>query len=273
MYATLTTRYETLITERAGSVVFLTLDRPDVRNAMNLSMVTEIRDFFEAIHDDRAIRVVVIRGAQENFCSGADIKEMRDPAHQTYEARYAYSVALDEMLLAVQNAPQVVICAIEGAAMGGGFGLICVSDIAIATDDAKMALPEVRLGIAPAVISPYVVERIGLNRTRQLALSGRMIRGAMALDIGLVHEVAPSNELEAVVDSYVNDVLKGAPSALAATKQLLFAVAKAETLEETRDYRIGLLNNLRTSDEGREGMAAFAEKRKPQWALENEHYI
>ncbi len=270
MYATITTTFETIVVERAGSVVFITLDRPEARNAMNMKMIHELRDFFHSIREDRSIRCVIFQGAGGTFCAGADVKEWRNPANQTYEAQLEYATVLDDMLLAVQNAPQVTIAAVEGAAMGGGFGLICVTDIAIADESARMSLPEVRLGIAPAVISPYVVERIGLNRARQLALTGRAINCHAAFDMGLIHDIAPTGVLNSIVEGYVRDILKAAPNALAATKKLLFDVAKAETLEETRQRRVGLLTELRTSEEGREGMAAFAEKRTPKWVPDDE---
>lgn len=268
MYTYLTTRFETIITERAGSVIYLTLNRPEARNAMNLRMVEEIRDFFAEIRDDRSIRCVVISGAGQHFCAGADIKEMRNPANQTREAQSRYGNSLDDMLLAVQRAPQVTIAAVKGAAMGGGFGLVCVTDIAVADESIKMALPEVRLGIAPAVVSPYVIERIGLTRTRQLALTGRFLDGTSALELGLVQDVAPAGMLDIIVDDYLKDILRGSPHALAATKELLFHVAAAPSLDESRAYRINTLNRLRSSKDGREGMAAFAQKRPPYWVEE-----
>lgn len=270
MYATLLTRFETIVVERAGSVIYLTLDRAEARNAMNLRMVEEIRDFFASIREDRSIRCVVLRGAGGTFCAGADIKEMRDPANQTPEAQYAYASALDEMLLTVQRAPQVTIAVVEGAAMGGGFGLLCVSDVAVAEAGARLSLPEVRLGLAPAVISPYVIERIGLMRTRQLALTGRVLDGFAALELGLVQDVAQAEMVEEVVTGYLRDILQGSPCALAATKALLFQVAAAPSLEESRAYRVETLSQLRSSEEGREGMAAFAEKRKPSWVTSEE---
>ncbi len=264
MYATLETRYETIVVERAGAAVYMTMDRPEARNAMNLKMVEEMCDFFLAIRDDRSIRCVVLRGAGETFCAGADIKEMADPANQTREAQLAYAEALDEMLLAVQHAPQVTIAAVEGAAMGGGLGLLCVTDIAVADQDAIMALPEVRLGISPAIISPFVLQRVGLSQTRKLALSGRRLNGFAAQEIGLVHDVAPEGQLEMIVREYVSDILKGSPEALAATKALLFRVADS-ALGESRVLRVETISRLRSGDEGREGLAAFAEKRKPVW--------
>jgi isohexenylglutaconyl-CoA hydratase len=263
MYATLTRHFETIVVERAGAVVYLTLDRPDARNAMNLQMVQEICDFFQAIREDRSIRCVMIRGAGSTFCSGADIKEL-NRNNGSAEASAIYARALDTMLLAVQRAPQVTIVLVEGAAMGGGFGLVCVTDIAVADEKAFMALPEVRLGITPAVISPYVIERIGLTRTRQLALTGRRLNGKTAFDLGLVQEVAPSGTAEQVVEGYVADILQGGPHALATTKALLFHVAE-RPIEESLTYRVETLAALSTGEEGREGLTAFAQKRKPEW--------
>ncbi|MDQ4077768.1 MAG: enoyl-CoA hydratase-related protein [Chloroflexota bacterium] len=264
MYARVETRFETIVVERAGSVVYLTMDRPEARNAMNFRMVQEVRDFFVSIRDDRSVRCVVLRGAGGTFSAGADIKEMCDPANRTRAAQLAYAEVLDEMLVAVQRAPQVTVAVVEGAALGGGLGLICVADVAVAAHDAVMALPEVRLGIAPAVISPFVLQRIGLTHTRQLALTGRRLSGFAAQEIGLVHDVALEGQMDEIVEGYVGDILEGAPEALAATKALLFYVAD-RVLEESRAYRVDMLCRLQESPEGREGMDAFAAKRKPAW--------
>jgi isohexenylglutaconyl-CoA hydratase len=262
MYATFTQQFETIVVERAGAVVYLTLDRPEARNALNLRMVQEIHEFFTSIREERSIRCVLIRGAGDTFCAGADIKELN--SNGSAEASVVYARALDAMLHAVQRSPQVTVVLVEGAAMGGGFGLVCVSDIAVADEKAFMALPEVRLGLTPAVISPYVIERIGLTRTRQLALTGRRLNGKTAFDLGLVQEVAPAGTAEQVVESYVADILQGGPDALATTKALLFHVAERPA-EESKEYRVQTLATLSAGDEGREGMTAFAEKRRPQW--------
>jgi isohexenylglutaconyl-CoA hydratase len=264
MYAPVTTSFETIVLERAGSVVYLTMDRPRAKNALNLRMVQEIQEMFASIREDRTIRCVVMQGAGGTFSAGADIKEMRDPAHQTAEAQLAYANALEEMLRSVQYAPQVTVAAIDGVAMGGGLGLVCVSDVAIASEHSVFALPEARLGIAPAVISSYLVDRVGLSQARRLALSGRRINGYQAQSIGLVHELASGGSLDQMVDSYVSDVLHGSPEALATTKSLLFQVA-GNSPGESRDLRVATLNRLRDSAEAREGMAAFVEKRKPFW--------
>jgi isohexenylglutaconyl-CoA hydratase len=269
MYATITTSFETIVLERAGSVAYLTMDRPRAKNALNLRMVQEIHELFASIHDDRTIRCVVIQGAGGTFSAGADIKEMRDPAHQTAEAQLFYANALEQMLRSIQYAPQVTVAAVDGVAMGGGLGLVCVTDVAMASEHATFALPEARLGISPAVISSYLVDRVGLSQARRLALSGRRINGYQAQSIGLVHEVASGGTLDQMVDSYVSDILHGSPEALATTKSLLFEV-DGNSPEETRELRVGTLNRLREGEEAREGMAAFVEKRKPFWVRAEE---
>lgn len=266
MYASIKQSLETIVIERSGPVAVVTLDRPATRNAMNLKMVYELLEFFTSIRDDRSVRGVVLRGANEMFCSGADIKEMALPENQERAVQAIYAEALDELLTAVQFAPQVTIVVVEGAAMGGGFGLVCVSDVAIATRDAIFALPEVRLGIAPSVISPFVLQRIGLSQARRLALTGRRLNGFGAQEIGLVHEVALDNELEERLEQVVDEVMQASPDALAETKALLFAVAGL-TVAESRNLRVDTLSRLRATS-GAEGMAAFKEKRKPNWVPE-----
>jgi isohexenylglutaconyl-CoA hydratase len=175
-----------------------------------------------------------------------------------------FSGTLDKMLRAINEAPQVVIAKIEGAAMGGGFGMVCVADIAIASTEAKMGLPEVRLGIVPALISPYVIERVGLTRARELMLTGRRFDGLTARDYGIVHEAVVPEELEARVQIILDEIKQCSPNALAACKRLIFAVKDSPT-DATVDYRTNLLTELRRSDDGQEGMTAFVEKRPPKW--------
>ncbi|MEZ4666864.1 MAG: enoyl-CoA hydratase-related protein, partial [Anaerolineae bacterium] len=172
----------------------VTLNRPEVKNAMNTQMVLDLSACFEALRDRRDVRAVVLSGAGGTFCAGGDIKEMA----QAVEAGQAdtFSEALERLLRLINEAPQVVIAKVEGAAMGGGLGLVCVSDIALARADATFALPEVRLGIAPAIISPYVIERVGLTRARELMLTGRRFMGDEAQKYGIIHDACLPNELE-----------------------------------------------------------------------------
>jgi isohexenylglutaconyl-CoA hydratase len=257
--------FETLAVTLEAPVMWITLNRPEVKNAMNSQMVLEITAVFEALRDDRSIRVVVLSGAGGTFCAGGDIKEMA-ASFQAGELDATRSVAaLDVMLRTVNEAPQVVVAQVEGAAMGGGFGLVCVSDIAIASTEARMGLPEVRLGLVPALISPYVIQRIGLTRARELMLTGRRFSGELARDYGVVHEVCLPEDVETRVNAVLAEIRQCGPNALAACKQLIFAVSGKE-LDATAEFRAHLLSELRRSDEGMEGMMAFAQKRPPQWA-------
>jgi isohexenylglutaconyl-CoA hydratase len=254
--------YDTLLLQHDGPFVHITLNRPDVKNAMNAQMVLDLIACFEALRDDRSIRAVVISGAGGTFCAGGDIREMAAIA-QGGEDRF--TGALDRLLRLVNQAPQVVIAQVEGAALGGGLGLVCVADMAYASTEAKMGLPEVRLGLVPALISPYVIQRIGLPRARELMLTGRRFNGAEAARYGVVTEAVEPAALTERVRSVLDELRQCSPKALAACKALIFHVYD-QPMTETFDYRAGLLNELRQSEDGMEGMIAFVQKRPPRWA-------
>lgn len=251
---------ETLLVEVDEFAAYVTLNRPEAKNAMNYQMIAEITQVFQQLHGNRDIRAVVISGADGTFCAGGDIKEMRTST--VPEADSANN--LDVMLRAVNQASQVVIAKVEGAALGGGLGLVCVSDVAIASTESLFGLPEVRLGIVPSFISPYVLQRIGLTRSRELMLTGRRFNGESAKAYGLIHEVTPSDELDATIQLEMDMIRQCAPGALAATKELIFTVFEQPT-ETTVAFRAQLLNTLRSGDEAQEGMTAFTEKRSPNW--------
>ncbi len=254
------TAFETLTFEIKDFAAHVTLNRPETKNAMNFKMVAELYTIFTGLRDRRDVRVIVLSGANGTFCSGGDIKEMRDhpvPAHES-------GVNLDKMLRACNEAAQVVIARVEGAALGGGFGLVCCSDIAIASTTAQFGLPEVRIGIAPAFISPFVLQRLGLTRSRALMLTGRRFDGTEAQRIGLVHQACPPADLESCVQQHLDDLRQCAPGAIAAIKALLFAVQDVP-LDASVAYRADLLNRLRGGAEAQEGMMAFLQKRPPAW--------
>lgn len=256
---------ETVVVEIKDFAVHVMLNRPETRNAMNFKMVQEITDVFAALHNNRDIRAIVLSGAKGNFCSGGDIKEMREnpvPANES-------ATNFDVMLRTVNQAPQIVVSKIQGAALGGGFGLACVSDIAIADVEAKFGLPEVRLGIAPAYISPFVLQRIGLTRARELMLTGRRFNGKKAQEYGIVHIACDDNEIEHFVEIKLDEIRHCAPEAIAAVKELIFTVYQT-SLDETVEYRATLLNTLRQGAEAQEGMLAFMQKRHPKWVTGGE---
>ena len=256
---------ETLSFHQHGSVLYLNLNRPEARNAMNRQMVRELLDVFTALHGERSIRVVVLGATGPTFCAGGDIKELQAERTAGREAQLRRATTFDAMLQAMMRAPQAVIARVHGAAMGGGVGLICAADIAIAAHEATLGLPEVRLGLAPSIISPYVVARVGEARAREWMLRGMRLDGVAAAAAGLVHHACPAAELDAQVRAIVRDVLQASPVAVAACKDLLREV-RDKSPAQTIEYRVDLLNRLRASPEGQEGMLAFAQKRKPKWA-------
>ena len=259
------TNFQTLILNITPPFAEVTLNRPEVKNAMNGQMVLDLIAAFEELRENREVRAVVLSGAAGTFCAGGDIKELA-AAFQSGDADAMNdTAALDKLLRLVNQAPQVVVAKVEGAAMGGGFGLVCVSDIAVASSTATMGMPEVRLGIVPALISPYVIERIGLTRARELMLTSRRLDGTAAREYGIVHEVCPPEELDARVDAILENIRQCSPNALAACKRLMFTVNN-QPPEATVEYRANLLAELRRSDDGQEGMMAFAQKRKPRWS-------
>jgi isohexenylglutaconyl-CoA hydratase len=256
--------------EAKGPVLHLWLNRPEVKNAMSAKMVGEIAATFAAIAGDRAVRVVVLRGEGETFCAGGDIKSMSAapdaPQPGAADALRENNRAFGAMLASVNAAPQAVIAAVEGNAMGGGFGLACVADITIARADATFAMPEVTLGIVPAAISPFVVERIGLTAARRFAVSGGRLSGQEARDIGLAHlAVKDRPALDHAVVEAINQVLKCAPGAVAETKRLMLRAAGAAPLDALLDDAADCFARAVRGEEGREGTKAFVEKRRPAW--------
>ncbi|MFQ3566457.1 MAG: enoyl-CoA hydratase-related protein [Aggregatilineales bacterium] len=263
------TGYETIIVDVKPPFARITLNRPAQRNAMNFQMVEDLIAAFAALREDRSIRAVVLSGAGGHFCAGGDIGDLQAAAQMTEAEQDATVARLDVLLRAVNEAPQVVVASIDGAALGGGFGLVCVSDIAVAATSASFGLPEVRLGLAPAVIAPYVLQRLGPTRARLLMLTGARFDGVSAHEYGLVHEVCPPEILEECTQTVLNELRQCSPHALAACKTLLFASMR-QSLDESLPYRARLLNSLRQSADGQEGMLAFMSKRPPRWAEPSE---
>ncbi len=256
---------ETLAVRIEPAVAYITLNRPEAKNAMNQQMVRELYAVFTALRDNREVRAIVLAGADGTFCAGGDIKEMREsPVPATESAGN-----LDDMLRVVNEAPQVVIARIEGAALGGGLGLACVSDIAIASTDAIFGMPEVRLGVVPAFISPFVIQRMGLTRTRELMLTGRRFGGDEAEKYHIAHYVYSPDSLDAGMIHILEMVLQCGPEALAAAKALIFEV-KDKSLDDTVVYRANLLNERRESAEAQEGLMAFIQKRPAKWVVQRE---
>jgi isohexenylglutaconyl-CoA hydratase len=257
---------ETLLLQPHSGVLHITLNRPESRNAMSLQMVAELRAVLAAVRDDRQIRALVIGGAGGHFSAGADLKDMANARAQGAAAYRELNRAFGALLEETEQAPQVVITVLQGAVLGGGFGLACVSDIAIADQQAQFGMPETSLGLLPAQIAPFVVKRIGLTQARRLALTAARFDGNEAERLGLVHFVEQDPQaLAERLDEVLAHVLCCAPGANAATKALLLASAEQPQgllLDQAADW----FSLAVTGPEGIEGTTAFMQKRAPIWA-------
>ncbi|MCP5211119.1 MAG: enoyl-CoA hydratase/isomerase family protein [Hahellaceae bacterium] len=264
---------ETLLLDKRDHALFITLNRPKARNAMSLQMVHELMATFEAIALNPDIRAVVLRGTEGHFCAGGDIKDMANARGQLAAKKAAgvdpffeLNREFGRLITMVNQAQQVVVAVLEGAVLGGGFGLACVSDVAIAAADAQFGLPETGLGIPPAQIAPFVVARIGLTQARRLALLGARFTGLEAKSLGIVHEVGETSEaIESLLQTTLAQVKRCAPGANATTKKLMLAVGQTP-LESLLDEAAKDFSAAVSSQEGQEGTMAFIQKRKPAWA-------
>ncbi|MBV4488293.1 enoyl-CoA hydratase/isomerase family protein [Pseudomonas sp. SWRI153] len=254
-----------LLLELHGGVLHITLNRPDSRNAMSLQMVAELRAVLAAVRADRSVRALVLSGADGHFCAGGDIKDMANARAQGTDAYRELNRAFGALLEEAQHTPQVLITVLQGAVLGGGLGLACVSDIALADHKAQFGLPETSLGLLPAQIAPFVVQRIGLTETRRLALTAARFDGVEAQRLGLVHFVEQDAQaLAERLDEVLQQVLRCAPQANAMTKKLLLASAgqpSSQLLDEAAQW----FSEAVAGEEGTEGTTAFVQKRKPRW--------
>ena len=259
--------YTHLLTQRDGAIEHLTLNRPDVRNAFNEHVIAELTAWAEdarAAAERHDIRVVVISGAGKIFCAGADVTWMSKTIHYTREDNLRDAMAMSRMFAAINELPVAVIGRIQGAALGGGAGLAAVCDIVVAEDAARFGFTETKLGILPAVISPFALAKIGQAAARELFLTGARFSAQRAKDIGLVHAVVPAAELDATVQGYVNELLSAGPEAVAAAKALIPNVW-GRPIAEAMPITAAAIAARRVSMEGQEGLRAFLEKRKPGW--------
>ena len=244
----------------------MSLARPQVRNAFDAETVARLREAFAGLGADTSVRAVVLRGEGPVFSAGADLGWMRRMAGAGRRENERDALALGEMFAAVRDCPVPVIAAVQGAAMGGGLGLVAACDHVVAEAKCRFALPEVRLGLVPAVISPLVLEKIGLSQARSLFVSGRSFDAEFALRIGLVHEVARGmRALKRQVEEMVADILRGGPRAVREAKALALSVGTRTGHEKNLRACAKTIARLRASDEGREGISAMLEKRAPRW--------
>jgi methylglutaconyl-CoA hydratase len=253
------------IERRAGGVVWITLDRPEIHNAFDDRLIAALTRELAALGADPAVRALVLTGRGKSFSAGADLNWMRRSAAYGEAENLADARALAALLSSLNGLPKPTVARVNGAALGGGVGLIACCDVVVASETAIFGTTEVRLGIIPAVIGPYVVAAIGPRQARRLMLTAERIDAAEARRIGLVHEVVAADGLDAAVGRVLDDLARGGPAAIAAAKQLVQDLAARPITPEVGEETARRIARIRASEEGREGVAAFLEKRTPRW--------
>jgi methylglutaconyl-CoA hydratase len=261
--------YRHLTITEDGIAVVVTLNRPDVHNAFNERLIAELRDAFVHLSADESVRAIVLRGAGRSFCAGADLNWMRSSLDATHEENVQDALRMADMFRAIDTCPHPVIARLHGAALGGGAGLTAVCDIAIAADDTRFGFTEARLGIAPAVISPFAVRKIGESHARALFLTAERFDAARALAIGLIHQAVPAAELDGAISATLRNIGLSGPKGARAAKRMAMTVTHIPDVE-ARGLTADTIAELRVSDEGQEGIRAFLEKRQASWIASHE---
>ena len=243
----------------------ITMSRPDRYNAFDETMVEELGRAFREAAADEAVRVIVLGGAGKHFSAGADLNWMERASRADPEWNLADARRMADVLHRIESCPRPTVARVQGAALGGGVGLVCACDIAIAADNASFAVSEARFGILPSAIGPYLLNAVGRRQAMRLALSASRIRAEEALSMGLVQGLAPPEELDGAVDVLVRDLLAGGPRAQREIKALFRNLGQGEITEDIRELTARTISRVRATDEAKEGFRAFFEKRKANW--------
>ena len=256
--------FETVELKTENQVAWVALNRPEVRNAFNEVMIAELLQVLDRVESDDSVRVLVLTGNGKAFCAGADLNWMKKMKDFTVEENYKDALELAELMYKLYHLPKPTIARVNGASIGGSNGLVAACDIAIASHRAEFSLSEVKIGLVPACIGPYLLKKTGEAACRELFLSGERISAAQAKELGLVNEVVTHVNLTTRVREKISNLLTSGPHALAISKDLLGRISEMP-LSEAKDYTARVISELRTGDEAQEGMTAFLEKRKPDW--------
>jgi methylglutaconyl-CoA hydratase len=258
---------KTVRVETAGRIGRVTFCRPEVHNAFNDQVIDEMTFAFKKLKTDPDVRVVILTGEGKSFCAGADLNWMREVKDRAYEDNLDEARRLADLFYDIYSFPKPVIGRINGAAIGGGTGFVAVTDIAVATQSAIFSFSEVKIGVVPACISPYVIKRVGEGRAREFFLTGERLSSERALEAGLVNRAVPDDLLDATVTGIVESLLSSGPEAIRVCKELLQCVP-SQSVDDYKEYTARTIADLRQSAEGQEGMDAFLNKRKPTWVSE-----
>jgi len=260
--------FETIKYEVEENIARVILNRPEVHNAFNDVMINELSAVFDNIEKNLDIRVVILTGKGKSFCAGADLNWMRRVKDYSYEDNLKESLELADMLYKIYASPKPTIARVNGTAIGGGTGLVAVCDIAIAAERAKFSFSEVKLGLIPACISPYVIKKCGEGKCREFFLTGERLTADKACTAGLINAVVELEGIDTFIDELVSKLVSSGPEAIKSCKELLRKVSEM-SINEAKNYTAEIIAQLRISEEGQEGMNAFLEKRKPKWALDS----
>jgi methylglutaconyl-CoA hydratase len=258
-------KYTTIDFSTGNGIANITLNRPEIRNAFNEVMIAELMDAFQKAGEMENIRVIILKGEGKSFCAGADLNWMRDVSNYSFEQNYAESFRLSECFYSIYSSPKPTIAVVHGAAIGGANGLLAACDIAVCDNETVFSLSEVKIGIVPACISPYVIKRVGEYGARELMLTGRRFNGIEAENYKLVNKSLPADQVDNYVAEMVQMLLTSGPAAITHCKKLIDQVVNHIDLNEALSYTAKMIAEIRASGEGQEGMAAFLEKRKPKW--------
>lgn len=253
--------------ERRGHAAWLWLNRPEVRNALNDEVSNLLSKFFQSLEKEPSCRVVVLAGRGPAFSAGGDLGRMEQAAKMTKAHNKREAGRFASLLYRIACCPKPVIARVHGAAFAGGMGLVAACDLVVAAEEAEFCLPEVRIGLVPAMISPYIARGLGASQTRRYMLTGERLAASEAQRLGFVHECVPAAELDAAVEKIVGQLAKAGPAALAQAKKLLARIAAAPIGPKLAAETAVLLAEVRAGAEAREGIRAFLEKRKPSWQL------
>ncbi len=257
-------KYETLVCTQKDDTLTVMLNRPDVHNAMNEALMRELTACFKELAHDTTIRTVILTGNGKSFCAGADLSWMKQMVHFSQEENRKDSRFLLEMYETIHSCPKPVIGRVNGAAFGGGIGLLAVCDITVCPPEAVFAFSEVKLGIIPAVISAFVAPRMSPAAMRRLFITGERFTAAVAHEVGLIDMVVPLERLDTTIDTSVEQVRSSGPLAIQEVKHLLYKHVELDH-HDYKEHTVDKIAELRVSPEGQEGINAFLEKRKPQW--------
>jgi methylglutaconyl-CoA hydratase len=258
-------KYETIEIKKEKNITKIFLNRPEVHNAMNENLMKELTTCFKELSKDESTRIIILTGRGKSFCAGADLNWMKSMAKYSKDENIKDSRLLLNLYEAIYNCPKPVIGRVNGHAFGGGIGLFAVCDIIIAIPECKFAFSEVKLGIIPAVISTYIVRKIGLSNMKRLFITGERFNSEYAKELGLIDYIVPQEKLDEKIKNYVELLQSSGPNAIVEVKKLIDSCEKMNR-EKYKEYTVEKISELRVSQEGQEGIKAFLEKRKSNWS-------